>query len=83
MNDTKNPTTTTISLALTGEQVLTRFNDDLTLSITPNSDNLCFALRSNYGLITDGVDYKSTSTMQAAINKALRWHYHKVKLVVT
>jgi hypothetical protein len=73
---------TTIAFKLTDEQVFTRFRHDLSLTISPCNDNLSFALRSDYGIITDGVDYKSVSTMQAAINRALRWHQHKVKLVV-
>jgi hypothetical protein len=77
-----NEATTIINFKLGDERIFTRFSDDLSLTIWPHTDNLCFTLRSNYGIITDGVDYKSGSTMQAAINRALRFHYRKVKLVV-
>jgi hypothetical protein len=73
---------TTITFKLTDEQVFKRFRSDLSLTIMPDNDNLSFRLCSDYGIITDGVDYKNVSTLQATINRALRWHQHKVKLVV-
>lgn len=83
--DFKNPATTTISFALNDERVFTLLQEQpsrITLSIMPANDNLCFTLRSDDYIITDGVDYKSVSTMQAAINRALRWKCIKVKLVI-
>jgi hypothetical protein len=82
MRDFKNPATTTISFELNDERVFAQLDDTIKLVIYPANDNLCFRLDHDGQIMSDGVDYKNASTMQATINRALRWHCLKVKLVV-